>query len=162
MADLDVDHRQRHQGGGQKADPAAPYPLPQQVHHEHRSHVGHGRDAPADVGHAHQRAQVHEGLEDGPDANYEIHEQTAQGEPVRVEGTLVGVEEGSRSGYPRLGFRMFSDALAVARGLGEDPEHAVRAHVYGPFVGVKAEAMVPADSVKPQHQGHRQDQQEQR
>ena len=57
-------------------------------------------------------------------------------------------------GNPGLGFRVGPDAVAITRGLGQHPVHAVGLHVYRALVWMESVSLIPVHPVDAQAQGN--------
>ena len=113
MAVLDVDDGQRREAGRQKADRRSVEAAAQQVYEEHRSGVDQGRQGAGNEPHVHG---VHVGEHFGhrTEEDQDVDENAAQGEPMGVQRTALGIQQSADPRQPRLGGRLVAHVTAAA------------------------------------------------
>ena len=75
---------------------------------------------------------------------------------MRIKRAAAGVKEISQPIQPRLGVGLF-DQIPAGFGagfVGQQPVHTIGTEINIPFIGMKAETLIPIDAVQPQRQGH--------
>ena len=117
MAQLDVYHREGGEQRRQYSHPAPVEPGRKEEYHQRCAHVGQGGEGPAQVAQA-AKVQVGDGGDQCLRGLHRVHGKAAVGEPTRVEGAFVHIQEDAQ--------------------VGEwGPTHVIDVKQDGPFVGVE-------------------------